>query len=388
VSLSRIIAAYVLGCTLLAAGGAQAGTVAERERSNVRTPFTAQDSIRAQPVGLPGVRFFADEPETYLAALRDAPGAKAPWLVLSGGGENGAYGAGVLNGWTKADNRPAFGVVTGVSTGALIAPFAFAGPAFDDRLKTAYTTINASDIFEVGNEGESLLDTWPMTKMLERFVTPELLRAVAAGHAEGRRLYVLTTNVDLQRPVAWDMGAIASRGDEASLKLFRSVLLASASIPGAFQPVYLEVEAGGKRFKEMHADGGVTGSFFVAPERMLLAGRGALPTDRIHVLVNYNLKPEFQVTERTTVTILGRSMAAAIRAGTRAGIAATTAYARRNGVDVGFAHVDERFTETTAKAFDQRYMQALFAFGERVGRDGTAFRKDPLGVDGQTVAGR
>ncbi len=387
-SVSRIVPALVLAVTLTFPAVAPAGTVAEKERSKVRTAYTAEEAAAAQPVGMPGVRFFGDDADAYRAALAGAPLADRPWLVLSGGGENGAYGAGVLNGWTKAGTRPDFGVVTGASTGALIAPFAFAGPAFDGHLKNAYTTINAADIFEVGSDGESLLDTWPMAKMLERFVTPELLRAVASGHAQGRRLFVLTTHVDLQRPVVWDMGAIASRGGDGALALFRKVLLASASIPGAFQPVYLEAEAGAKRFQEMHADGGVTSAFYLAPERTLLAGRAELPTGRVHVLVNYKLAPDFQLTERTTVTILGRSMAAAIRAGTRAAIAAGTQFGRRTGLDIDFAHIDEGFTHTTTRAFDQDYMKALFAHGEAAGRAGTAFERDPLGVAAKTVAGR
>jgi hypothetical protein len=385
VPLARTLAALVLTGASLGSAGLQAGTVAERERSTARTPYSAAQAVAAQPVGLPGVRFFGDEPDAFLKRVSDAPMASGPWLVISGGGESGAYGAGVLKGWTQAGTRPDFGVVTGVSTGALIAPFAFAGPAYDEALERAYTTISAADIFEVGNRGESLLDTWPMTKMLERFVTPELLRAVARRHAEGRRLYVLTTQVDLQRPMVWDMGAIASEGNETALELFREVLLASASIPGAFPPVHIEAEAGRKRFKEMHADGGVTSPFFAAPERMLVAGRHGLPADRLYVLVNYSFAPEFQLTERTTVTILGRTMATAIRAATRAAVTLTSAFARRTGTEVDFAHIDERFTVTTQKSFDQKYMQALFAFGERTGRDGSAFRKDPLGTEGKDL---
>ncbi|KAA2237021.1 patatin-like phospholipase family protein [Salinarimonas soli] len=384
----RCVRVFVFGLALAAPALASAGTVADKERSRDRTPYTMEEAVAATPVGIPGVRFFGDDPEAFRAAVEAAPGATRPWLVLSGGGENGAYGAGVLNGWMKAGTRPSFGVVTGASTGALIAPFAFAGPAFDESLRTAYTTIDAADIFEVGNEGESLLDTWPMQKMLERFVTPELLRAVAAGHAEGRRLFVLTTDVDLQRPVVWDMGAIASRGGDDALTLFRRVLLASASIPGAFPPVYLEAEAGGRRFGEMHVDGGVTSPFFVAPERTLLAGTARLPAERVYVLINYGLRPDFQVTERTTVTILGRAMAAAIQAGTRAAIASATGFARRTGTTIDFAHIDDGFKATTSKAFDRRYMQALFAYGEDAGRAGNAFRRDPLGIAARTVAGR
>src|SRR5690606_15286994 len=125
-----------------------------------------------------------------------------PWLVLSTGGEDGAYGAGVLAGWGATGKRPEFSVITGVSTGALMAPFIFAGAKYDDQLRAAYTTVNAIDIFEIGGKGESLLDTWPLKDLMAKQVTKELLTDIAAEHKRGRRLFVLTTNLDAGRPVA------------------------------------------------------------------------------------------------------------------------------------------------------------------------------------------
>jgi predicted patatin/cPLA2 family phospholipase len=357
------------------------------ERPAERAAFTAEDAAAARIAGIPEARFFADDVAAYDAALASAaPGE--PWLVLSGGGENGAFSAGVLKGWTAAGTRPAFSVVTGVSTGALIAPFAFAGARYDGFLEEAYTAITAADIFEFGAKAESLVDSWPLKRLIERHVTPELLADVAAEHRKGRRLLVVTTNVDAQRPVAWNLGAIAAEGSPAAQKLFRDVLLASASIPGVFPPVRIDTQANGRAFEELHADGGITTPFFLAPEAAVL---GRARTERtgaqkVYVLVNNSLRPEFEVTDRMLVAVLGRSLSAAVKAGTRAAIAAHGAYGRRHGVDLQFAAIDARFTAVAKGPFDQAYMKALFGHAERLARDGAAFGADPLSAPEAAVA--
>jgi len=236
---------------------------------------------------MPGARFWADSISDFERAL---PQGSGPWLILSEGGADGAYGAGVLSGWTKEGSRPAFSVVTGASTGALIAPYAFLGADYDDRLHQQYTTVTAADIFELNETPESMFDDWPLASLIAKIVTPEMLHSVAEEHQRGRRLFVATTNLDAARPVIWNMGVIAAQSGEAGLHLFRQVLLASASIPGMFQPVMIDVQANGQHFQEMHADGGAAAPFYVAPESFLLgATNHRLPASAIFIVINGKL---------------------------------------------------------------------------------------------------
>src|ERR1041385_9228789 len=201
-----------------------AGEPAKQPEQPTRPDFTADDQTAAVIPGIPDARFWADSEKDFLAAL---PAPSGPWLALSTGGGDGAFGAGLLNGWSESGKRPEFSVVLGVSTGALMAPYAFIGPAQDPGLKRAYTEYNAGDIFEDVKTPESLVDTWPLKRLIAKEVTPELLAQVAEGYRRGRRLFVATTNLDAGRGVVWDMGAIAAKGDEAALKLFRDILAAS-----------------------------------------------------------------------------------------------------------------------------------------------------------------
>ena len=257
-----------------------------------RDDFNAADQQAAIVPGIADARFWADSAQEYARALPATPG---PWLILSTGGADGAFGAGLLNGMSQSGKRPEFSVVTGVSTGALMAPYAFIGSQSDDRLRDAYTTISAIDIFEIGGKGESLLDTWPLRDTIAKRTTAELLAAIAKEHARGRRLFVLTMNLDAGRPVAWNMGAIASKGGDAAIKLFREILVAAISIPGAFPPVLIEAEANGKRFREMHADGGLFAQFYLAPDALLAStSTYKLPATALYVVVNMKLTADFQ----------------------------------------------------------------------------------------------
>ncbi|WP_298955924.1 patatin-like phospholipase family protein [uncultured Methylobacterium sp.] len=381
-------AAALMLC-LGAAVPAAAGPGPDKGRSTARVEFTAADLAAARPEGLPaGLRLPGDDPQAFRAYLDAAPMAsRAPWLVLSGGGENGAFSAGLLKGWSEAGTRPDFGVVTGVSTGALIAPFAFAGATWDDALRQAYTETSAADVFEFGGSVDSLADTWPLRRQIERTVTPALLKAVAAEQGRGRRLLIATTELDSGRPVLWDMGAVAAQGGPSALKLFREVMLASAAIPGVFPPVMIDADtARGRRIQEMHADGGTTAPFFLAPGATVTAASGdRLPAPAVYVVVNNALRPDFQVAQRTMLSVLGRSLSAAIRAQTLGAIALARVYADRTGLDLKVATIDERFSRTSSAPFEQGYMRALFAHGEALGRDGTAFDWSPDGLVTSTV---
>ncbi len=289
---------------------------------------------------MPDARFWADSVADFTAALPPQPG---PWLALSSGGADGAFGAGLLNGLSESGHRPDYAVVTGVSTGALMAPFIFAGPRYDDALRTAYTKITAADVFEVGSTGESFVDSWPLKDLIAKQITPALLADIAAAHKSGRRLFVVTTDLDAERSVVWNMGAIAAHaadknGGDAALALFRSVLLASSAIPGGFPPVLIDVEANGKKFQEMHVDGGVGGQFFVAPAAVMAATSDyRLPATALYVVINTGLQPDFQLVTRSTPSILTGTVGAAVKVDTRLMIDRAYLAAKRSGVDFNIA---------------------------------------------------
>lgn len=341
-----------------------------------RPEFSEEDQQKAEVPGFAGVRFWANSAQDYARAVPQSPG---PWLVLSSGGEDGAYGAGFLNGWTAAGNRPDFPVITGISTGALMAVYAFAGPKYDDVLRTSYTGISAADIFEVNPTPESLVDTWPLKRLIEKNVTAEVLADVAAQYKRGRRLFVLTTNLDAGRGVVWDMGAIAEKGDERALGLFRNILLASASIPGEFPPVYIEAEANGRRFQEMHVDGGVNGPMYIAPESYLLPGSNQrLPMSQLYVILNGKVTTEFSPPHRALASILGRSIWLALQMGARMDMALFYQAARRDGIDFNLTLVDGSFNNKARGAFDPDYMKVLYDRGFDLGKRNQFLKELPF----------
>ncbi len=342
-----------------------------------RENFTLGEQNIAAVPEIPDARFFADSEADFMRVLPASPG---PWLALSSGGADGAFGAGVISGLTESGKRPDFAMVTGVSTGALMAPFVFLGAKYDDRLRDAYTTITAADVFELGGKGESYFDTWPLRDLIAKRVTPELLNDVAAEHRRGRRLLVLTTNLDAERPTAWNMGAIAAKGDDTALKLFRDVLLAATSIPGAFPPVLIGVEAGGRKFQEMHADGGLNNQFFIAPQSLLSSTSSfRLPATDLYVVINTRLSPEFQPTDRNTISILTRAVSVGVKTLTRIMIDQAFATAKRSGAGFYLATIDPAFESPSRGAFDPEYMKALFNFGSERAKTGLAFRNEPKG---------
>ncbi len=197
-------------------------------------------------------------------------GRKHNYLAISGGGANGAFAAGLLVGWSDAGTRPEFTMVSGVSTGALAAPFAFLGPAYDERLRGVFTTYSTSDLVVRRNllsilTGHSVFDTEPLEKVIARYVDQSMMETIAVEFRKGRRLWIATTNLDAGRPVIWNIGAIANSGAPGALELIHKVMLASASVPGAFPPVIIEVEANGNLYDEMHVDGGIISQIFVTP---------------------------------------------------------------------------------------------------------------------------
>jgi hypothetical protein len=347
---------------------------AKQAEQPTRPDFTADDQAVAIIPGIPDARFWADSEKDFLAALPTTPG---PWLALSTGGGDGAFGSGLLNGWSESGKRPEFSVVTGVSTGALMAPYAFIGPSQDPGLKRAYTEYNAGDIFEDVKTPESLVDTWPLKRLIDKEVTPELLAQVAEGYKRGRRLFVATTNLDAERGVLWNMGAIAAKGDEAALELFRNVLRASTAIPGLFPPVLIEVEANGKKTQEMHADGGLTGQIFVAPESILnTSSTTKLPATELYLIANSRLAPEFQMAERSLISVLGHAITVGVQSMLRVNIDRTYAAAKRSGVPFYLSYPALAADQQGKGAFDTEFMKDLFQAGVARGRGESPFVQD------------
>ena len=349
-----------------------------------RRTFNADDEEHAIIPGFPVARFWGDSEKDFLQATHGAGGA---WLALSAGGGDGAFGAGLLTGLSASGQRPGFRVVTGVSTGALMAPFVFIGASRDENLRHAYTTINAGDIFEMAPTRDSLLNSWPLRKMIEKAVTPQLLSEVAAEQRKGRRLFVITVNVDSGRPVVWNMGAIAVQGGGEAVRLFRQVLLASASVPGIFPAVYIDVESpGGKAFREMHADGGIYAQFYVAPESILLRA-GALPATDLYVIVNGKLRSDFVVTDSGALSILARSMSVAATTAIRGQLLHTYFAARHQNIGFHAAMVAPTFIEEGHGPFNPTAMQALFQFGKKQGEGPLPFLSEPPGLPNATTVG-
>jgi len=284
-----------------------------------RQPAVPVDhTTEAVPLGVAHARYFVDgdlsgftqdamksiERERATLAAAGKAGEPLPpinFLAISGGGDDGAFGAGLLNGWTEAGARPEFKAVTGISTGALIAPFAFLGSEHDKELRDVYTSVSPSDIYESRSmwaaiTNDAMADSRPLWNLLGKYITPEFLKEIAAEYAKGRMLLIGTTNLDARRPVVWNMGEIASSGDPRAIDLFRKIMIASASIPGAFPPMMIDVEVDGKPYQEMHVDGGAMAQVFMYPpgltRAVTAAGEQVAERERhVYVIRNTKLGP-------------------------------------------------------------------------------------------------
>jgi predicted acylesterase/phospholipase RssA len=358
----------------------------------------------AELAGMPGVRVWGDGPAESLATLARAekPGigslGEAPRrlaqqrpeiniLAISGGGDNGAFGAGVLVGWSDAGTRPHFDLVTGVSAGALAAPFAYLGQGRDAELKEVFTRYTRSDIYDPGIVtpllGAGLVDSSPLENLIARHVDDRFLREVAAERRKGRMLLIGTTNLDAQRPVLWDMGRIAMSDHPQALDLFRKILLASASIPGAFPPVRIKVRIDGRTYEELHVDGGVTQQVFASHPS--LAARDRDPSAkraaaRLFVIRNGKISPEWEVVEAGIFSISRRSISTLIKNQGIGDLYRIFAKAQIDGTDFNLAAIPSGFSVRGADSFEQTYMQALYDEGYRSGRQGYRWMKAPPGL--------
>ncbi|WP_414461980.1 patatin-like phospholipase family protein [Hyphomicrobium sp. B1] len=397
VAVTLIFALVLTGCaTIMTRNGISSASLAET----------------AEIPGMPGVRFWGDEvPRDPIAEIRrrtahmpklgkharTVAGRKVvDTLALSGGGSDGAFGAGVLAGWTKRGDRPEFQVVTGVSAGAIIAPFAFLGPSEDEKLHAIWTQykqdqVATPEILSGLFGGPALSSTAPLQNLIAHYVDEKFLDRIAAQYKRGRILLVLTTNLDAQRPVVWNMGEIALKRSPQAIELFRKVILASAAIPAAFPPVKIEVVADGRMYDELHVDGGTTREVFISPVDAPIKAFDVLydqpPIRRYFIIKNGKATPDQEVVKPTTLQIAGRSISTLIKSQNMGEVYHIYRVALDGGADFNFLAVPPSFDYKTKEIYDPKYQAALYAKGVQVGRSGIWLKHPPgvapIGVDGQ-----
>ena len=390
----------LVACTLLAYFAVPERPL-RRQGNFASAPADSADHITV--LGLSNARFWAwfdTQGEAYLQEWlqslereRAANGGELPaghFLAISGGGGDGAFGAGLICGWADTGTLPTFKLVTGISTGSMIAPFVFLGGPYIDRLRKMYTSIKQIDIHTLRALkglsgvafGEALSDTTPLYRLISRYVDAQMIGDIAAAYKEGRMLMVATASLDQQRPVLWNIGAIAASGHPDAGELVRKVILASAAIPGAFPPVMIDIEANGKRYQEMNVDAGVVAQAFLYPIHFSVrskhwSGQFARPERHAYVIRNSRLDPDWASVERDFLTIVERSIATMIHYLGYNDLVRIYETAKDDGFDYNLAFIGTDYLMKKREPFDPDYMKALFDYAFEKGRRGYAWHKEP-----------
>lgn len=355
-----------------------------------REPAPEVYSDYGSPMGIPNVRAWGDtasplfqrrlqEAAQQRKAMQTQEDSTVSYLALSGGGADGAFGTGVLCGWTERGDRPQFRVVTGVSTGALVAPFAFLGSEYDGLIQKMYTNITADDIFFLRSifkivAGDALADTSPLARTVNNVVDENVLKAVAREHNKGRHLLIATTNLDAKRSVIWNMGAIAVSGHPNALELFRRVMQASASIPVFFNPVYIPIETARGRYDEMHVDGGTVNQFFayeafIHPQIIarLLASEGEQEITRnLYILINNRLQAKWEPVPPLLKDIASTSISTLIRSQAMGSLYKAYLHSKRDGVHFNMMSIPTEGYPEREEEFDKVAMRVLFSTGRKL----------------------
>jgi predicted patatin/cPLA2 family phospholipase len=388
------ISRFLIAISILATISGCSGTA---QRNALPVDLISQASIP----GVPEARFWADEWPTFSVerfnSLTEADinqffsgvyNVPHNYLAISGGGANGAFGAGLLAGWAKKGTRPEFNMVTGVSTGALTAPFAFLGAEYDDELKQVYTTTTTSDIAKErglisGILSDSMTDTAPLKKLIQKYITEDVVVAIGKEHQRGRRLYIGTVNLDAARSVIWNIGAIASSDYPDKINLIHEVLRASAAIPVAFPPVMIPVEVNGQQYDEMHVDGGTGSQVFVYPAAVNwkeITDKLKVKGDpQVYIIRNAFLDPDYNGVIRSVMPIASRSIDSLIRTQGVGDLYQIYALCQRDENGFNLAYIPPEFNEEPEEGFDPVYMSKLYEYGYNLALKGYRWNKAPPG---------
>jgi len=390
----------ILACTLLLSA---CGSVPDRH------PYLADANTLGSIGNIDGIRFWGDAappdfmdriksitPEEADADQSGIYGTEHDYLAISGGGQNGAFAAGLLVGWTNLGTRPEFEIVTGISTGALIAPFVFLGPQYDHVLKEVYGSYSTKSLIKKRGylkalTGDALASSDPLKALLEQYVTVDVVEQLAKQHATGRRLFIGTTNLDAKRPVVWNVTAIAASRDVQARSLIIDVLLASASIPATLPPVLFEVEIDGQNYDELHVDGGATSQLFVYPSaidwKLVTSQLKVKGTPQVWVIRNSKLNPQFDPVKGSLLSIASSSMSSLIRTQGIGDLYQVYTNAVRDNLDFNLAYIPPEFEFESAEIFDAQYMRALFDFAYNKITNGYEWHRNPPQLENAPLRG-
>lgn len=365
-AIANTFATFVVSAVLLSGCAGFAG-----KRSEIPVDLVAQGAMTETAP----LRYWGDDPHFAAShtTVKPGPNGQVDFLTLSGGGINGAYGAGYLIGWTASGNRPIFEVVTGISVGAIIAPLAFLGSEHDQRLHDVYLALSAAsnpkaNFLSALLGGSALLDNAPVKAAIGKAVDQEILDQIAAAHREGRRLYVGTTNLDAQRPVVWDIGAIANSDNPHRLELVRSAILASTAVPSVFEPVMLKVDSNGRNYSEMHVDGGVTEQVLLMPGGWGKVGVGN--NARLYVIFNGVVDASPTTVQPSSMALIGRAIPTMLKYLGRANLTDLANSAKASGVMYRMTAIPGSFPETESLFGSPEWLASLYQYGLESGRAG------------------
>ena len=275
--------------------------------------------------------------------------------------------------------------VSGISTGALTAPFAFLGSAYDTKLRDIYTTISRRDVLRQNGLldaflfNDSLADNEPLRRTIAKYVDQSMLDAIATEYRKGRFLLIGTADLDARRPVIWDIGKIASSGRPEALDLVRKILVASTAIPGVFPPTMIDVEVDGTHYQEMHADGGATTQVFLYPPSLNVRTLGIARERRLYVIRNARLNPDWVQVNRAILSIASRAISSLIQTQGMGDLNRIYFTAQRDGFDFYLAYIPKSFTRQLKEPFETAYMQELFQLGYDLAVKGYPWAKAPPG---------
>ncbi len=369
--------------------------------SPTHIPVPEAHLSKATVIDSPSIRFWGDEgPDQYRkindivewlqkrSELWEKKNTKPiiNFLALSGGGEDGSFAAGIITGWTRHGDRPEFDVITGVSAGALAAPFVFLGPEYDEVLFDVYSNLSYEDIYRTQIfsglfGGSAILDTRPLKNLISKYLTAEILYLIGKQHLKGRRLWIGTTNLDAGRPVIWDIGEIALSGKKNSLDLVHNILLASSAVPGIFPPVIIDAKVGKQRFTELHVDGGVTRQVFLYPpqfiENDVVHGIGGRIERKLYVIRNGRSQAIYDPVNTSLYSIALKALSMTIENKAVGDLYRIYEQSSRDGIEYNLAIIPNTFSLKPKEAFDPEYTKALFKVGYDFAKDGYPWLNAP-----------